>query len=81
MAYRVRTSGGNVRVVSKKPNYQVLWEWRDPEMFGASYQTFAEVVDATNAERAIAKARKIIHEENEVDRKSEVIILEVRKLK
>ena len=80
MPYKVKQSNGETRTVNKRPNYQVLWEWRDPEVFGITYQTFADLVDATNAERAISKVRKLIFDEYDVPGKSSIVILEVKKI-
>lgn len=80
MPYKIKSSTGKTRIVGKRPNYQVVWEWRDPEVFGATYQTLVDVVSATNAERAISKVRKIVSDEYDVPGKSSIVILEVSRI-
>jgi len=59
----------------KKPNYSVKWEWRDPELSG-NYRRMVDLVNATNAERAINKVRKAIQDTYGGGR-SDVVIIHV----
>lgn len=61
---------------SKKPNYSVKWEWRDPDLAG-SYRQMTDLVYATNAERAINKVRKAITDEYSDVGRSAVVIIHV----
>lgn len=60
---------------TKKPNYSVKWEWRDPEISG-NYRAMIDLVNATNAERAINKVRKLISDEYSIT-KNDVVIIHV----
>ncbi len=51
--------------------YLVTWGWRDSED-----RSYRDVVQATNAERAIGKVRKLLAEEYSF-KKSDVVIVEV----
>ena len=63
---------------SRKPNYAVKWEWRDPDLHG-SYRQYTDLVHATNAERAISKVRKMLQESDDLGRPSrrDIIIIQV----
>lgn len=61
---------------TKKPNYSVKWEWRDPDLAG-SYRQMTDLVYATNAERAINKVRKAITEEYSDVNRSMIVIIHV----
>ena len=61
---------------SRKPNYSVKWEWKDPDLAG-SYRQYTDLVHATNAERAINKVRKQIQEDENLGKPSrrDIIII------
>lgn len=80
MPYVYKQSNGKEYVSARKPNYQVSWEWRDPDVYGGTYQTLVDFVTATNAERAISKVRKFITDEYDVPGKSSIVILEVSRI-
>ena len=63
---------------SRKPNYSVKWEWRDPDLHG-SYRQYTDLVYATNAERAINKVRKQLQESDDLGRpnRRDIIIIHV----
>jgi hypothetical protein len=63
---------------SRKPNYSVKWEWKDPELHG-SYRQYTELVHATNAERAINKVYKLLSEDVNMGKpgRRDIIIIHV----
>ena len=54
---------------SRRPNYSVKWEWKDPEISG-SYRSYTDLVYATNAERAINKVRAQLQSDDNLGRPS-----------
>ena len=71
-------SGARSGTSSRKPNYAVKWEWKDPDLHG-SYGQFTDIVHATNAERAINKVRKQLEESDDLGRpnRRDVVIISV----
>lgn len=63
-------------ISSRKPNYSVKWEWKEPDIKG-SYKQHTDLVYATNAERAINKLYKQLAEDDKMGRPSrgEIIII------
>ena len=58
---------------SRKPNYSVKWEWKNPDLVG-NYRQMTDLVFATNAERAINKVRRDVEAEYKVTRKYIIIV-------
>ena len=58
---------------SRKPNYSVKLEWKNPDLVG-NYRQMTDLVFATNAERAINKVRRDVEAEYKVTRKDIIIV-------
>ncbi|AZS07946.1 hypothetical protein SEA_KABOCHA_95 [Gordonia phage Kabocha] len=61
----------------KPQEYEVRWQWTDPDKNGLTDRMMTDYVFATTAERAIAKVRKNLSDEYTVTRK-DTTFLEVR---
>lgn len=64
---------------SRKPNYSVKWEFKEPDQWGDNYRQFTDLVYATNAERAISKVYKQLAEDDALGNpgRRDIIIIHV----